>query len=302
MKRYRNDAGYKPRWQKRAAGWLLILLMGLFVYYVPSRAMQYIGHDRYEEWVEQHGEPAVGMIEIWHIVGFKPYSGSLGAWLGKEAESFFSDYIGVYCNVRSVTQEQAQELYSRGLQPDVISFAHGTVPVTNLAPLSFTADDAAFQSGLCYGKQYALPYCASGWLLIYAQEAASSGDIADLAASSGSAEEFKAQKAPSCITDIRGAGDLDRAQLMGKCPYFEAEPFEASEPLVQYIALGAGVSPEKRPYCEGLICFVTGSDSQQRIASLGLLPIISETSCDFERDYIKELYERFDPAAIPPCF
>lgn len=294
--------GRKASLQRITASWLLILLMGLFVYFVPAYAMPRIGVDHYEKWVEQHGEPPIGMIEIWHVAGFKPYSGSLGSWLERTADKYFSDYIGVYYKVRSLTPDEANELYSRGLCPDVISFPHGYLPLTSLTPLSFSPDHAAFQSGVCRQRQYALPYCASGTLLLYTQEAASSDDKDRLISAAGTAEQFKAQKTSSCITDIRGTGDLERAQLLGKCPFFEAAPIKAGESLVQYVGLGSQISPGKIPYCEGLIEFIVSQECEESLPSIGLLPVLPVSDPDFERDYLMELYSLFDSDLIPPCF
>lgn len=292
----------KPRALRRIAAVLLIAAMGLFIYYTPAYSGPRLYTDHFEEWIEQHGEPAVGMIEIWHVVKFKPYIGSLGSWLDKAAAKCYSRYIGVYYKVRSVTDEEAASLAERGLKPDVISFSHGSVPITSLQPMSSLPDDAAFSSGIRFENCYALPYCSSGLLLLYTPEAASQYDISDLERSAGTAEDFKAGKAASCVTDIRGAGDLDRAQLAGKCPYFEAVRADSETPLVQYIGLSSNVSDAKRPYCEELMRYITGETAQQSLSAIGLIPILPGLKVHYDRKWLESLYTEFDPYSIPPCF
>ncbi|MBO6060887.1 MAG: hypothetical protein J6P98_02040, partial [Clostridia bacterium] len=123
-----------------------------------------------------------------------------------------------------------------------------------------------------------------------------------LISSAGTAAEFRSGKVGSCITDIRGAGDLDRAQIAGKCPYFEAEPAEGDIPLVQYLGLAAQIDEAKRPYCEGFIRSVITEGSQAKLAGIGLLPIRQGLEMKFDRAWLGELYARFDPRAVPPCF
>ncbi|MBO6061254.1 MAG: hypothetical protein J6P98_03975, partial [Clostridia bacterium] len=101
--------------------------MGLFVWLSPRVYLPGLGVDWYGLW-QEHAEPVrLEMIEIWHIADFKPYVGSLGGWLEKRAEEYFSKIDGAYYKVHAYTREQALEQLARGSRPDIISFSHGSV-------------------------------------------------------------------------------------------------------------------------------------------------------------------------------
>lgn len=52
--------------------------------------------DQYREWLEPEEEEFSGVINVWHVVRFKPYMGSVGAWLkncGQSGTTAFSMFI-----------------------------------------------------------------------------------------------------------------------------------------------------------------------------------------------------------------
>ena len=115
-------------------------------------------------------------------------------------------------------------------------------------------------------------------------------EIDEILAAAGTPEDFKNGRAPSCITDIRGAGDMERAQFMGKAPYFETESIEAGGELVQRIGITSSAGEEKLPYMLGFIEYLTAEEAQSALSKIGLLPVIGDIEPEFERDYLKDLY------------
>ena len=270
----------KKRLRKRVAIMLLLLIpQVLFLLYSPKFFTGKVDSDPYSEWMQFEREAPVSVIKVWHIVGFKPFVGSLGNWLKETAKAYAADRFGVYIDVSSFTPEEAAEQLARGLVPDVISFSD-ECPIELLQCLG--AEDGTIM--LC-----SLPYCASGKVLVYDPEKADPSQPDE--AICGTADEFKSGKAACCECDIRGAGDLLRAQLIGKCPYFEVEPIGADAKLVQRIGVSKGIDAAKIPYALGFIDAVLSESRQTALVSIGLIPAVSGVESDYEYEWLDRLNE-----------
>lgn len=252
-----------------------LLLAGAFFFAAPLYYSPRLGRDVYRSWFEHETEPTVGVISVWHIASFKPYSGSLGAWLNSRAKEYSSRFIGIHFEVRSMTPEQALEELEAGKKPDMISFREGALPS------SLFMDPGT--------EPEAQPYCASGTVLIF-DPSSENTDKEHLMELAGTPEEFEKGKAPSCVCDLRGAGDMHRKNLMGKAPYFEAIPLTVGGELIQRIGICSGPDETKLPYMTGLIEFVTGRESQETLPELGLIPVAEGISADFDPVFIKDMY------------
>lgn len=273
-----------------SAAYLLAAI--LFIVFAPSYFSEKLGADPYREWLMHKEEPSVGVITVWHIVSFKPYVGSLGSWLKERAKEYSDRYVGVYFDVKTYSENDAALQLSRGSRPDVISFAGCMRDNIELYPYYVGADEIRT-------PVYAAPYCASGMLLLYDPVAAQGTEKDALIVAAGTAEEFRSGKKKSCICDIRGTGDLCRAQIVGKCPFFEAEPLIAAEPLVQYIGLCSGIDEAKLPYAKGFIDHILCNASQKRVSSLGLIPVNSSVVPEYDTEWLRLLYDSIDIEKIP---
>ena len=266
----------KNRIRRILSSCVMLMLAGAFVMLSPKWYADKLKSDPYEEWMQYAKEPTVGVIEIWHVVGFKPYSGSLGAWLDTQAKNYSKRFIGIHFEVSSMTPEEAENRLQTGKRPDMISYQKGCVPDLGLMDISGAGEAGA-------------DYCASGRLLVY-DSSLNNKAIDAIRAEAGTLEEFKSGKARSCVTDIRGAGDLERAQLMGKAPYFELAALEAGDDLVQSVGIAESADEKKLPYMLGFIEYLLGEKAQHSLPSIGLLPVAEVSDPAFERDYLKELY------------
>lgn len=265
--------------RKRILCLILLISAGFFVYISPKLFKDGLSSDQYREWFLPEKEPETVIVEIWHIAGFKPYTGSLSRWLENKAADFANGYVGVYFNVKAYSPMEAEEQLMRGSRPDIISFPDGAI----------------------YNVSYARPYCSTGDLVVYDPSAAIVKDLDELIQNAAPVEQFKKGKASSCICDIRGAGDLYRAELIGKCPYFEAEPIEGSLKK-QLIGVYNGIDQNKIPYAESYIEYVLSVKSQSTICMLGLIPAERSAKAEYEQDWLKKLYESSLAASSPPPY
>lgn len=256
---------------KRAGvGILLLLLAGVYLFFSPKYFENRLNGDPYKEWMMHEREPSVGVITVWHIVDFKPYSGSLGAWLSARTKQYASNFIGIHFDVVSYSPQDAEERIKTGVLPDIISFADGRI-------------DESLLSG---SKR---PYCGTGSVLVYDPASAADKDIDSLKAEAGSFEDFKKGKSHSCITDIRGAGDLMRAQLLGKAPYFEVVPLADEARRIQFISMTRSIDGTKRRYAEGFIEYLLSPACQALFGDIGLLPANDEADVKYDPEWLSEL-------------
>lgn len=128
----------------------------------------------YKELFVRETEPPVkqrtGIINVWHVVKYKPYSGSVSTIIGEAARKLEKKEYGVFYSVEGMTEEEYARRIERGEKPDVISFPAGLIDADGLSELD--ADNYAeisgelLRAGSSEGKLYAIPYAQSPCVLI----------------------------------------------------------------------------------------------------------------------------------------
>ena len=140
--------------QKTIAAVLLAAVL-LFMIYLPKCAGKMLERDQYREWLEPEEEEFSGVINVWHVVRFKPYMGSVGAWLKKIADRAERRHFGVYFEVESISEAEAEAKLQNGEFPDVISFPAGFLNGRELRIMNgteiFGIDGTAVDFGDGYG-------------------------------------------------------------------------------------------------------------------------------------------------------
>lgn len=285
---------------------MILCILFAYVVIVPRIAGKLLNNDRYSEWMSIKKEPKSGIITIWHIVGFKPCTGSIGAWLEDCANKVASDKIGVFFEVEAYTAEEAEQMLSRGKQPDMVSFAHGTYPVSDLVKTEqeFLVDctSATFE-----GEVVAVPFCASGYLIAYDPQNADVDALAERISMADTAELYKKGEIDACLTDARGVADLHRSELTGKGRYFEVIPYITEDDtelpaLIQYLGICSSSDTWKIPYAEMLMYYITSRKPQSDLLSLGLIPTNDEVELRYDLPWQKELADIFEISMIRNCF
>jgi len=279
----------------------------------------------------ERAEGYQGIITVWHIAGFKPYRGSLGSWLADVAASLEKRHSGVYFEVDSITVEEYQARILRGEQPDVFSFPLGCANVeqlleldTELPPLRGNLQGV----GRYDGRLYAVPYAASGYLLVHnqrlVQELGADCDSMEEALKGGSVsaagnavtayiygisgevlseEDFLEEKAVSAFLDGRAAGDLELKVQNGKGFPFQASRFGNYSDLVQLIGVNSKIEGEKLPCIYELIEACLSVERQQSLCSIGLMPGAAEAAPHKAEDEALEiLFAQLEEIAAPNSF
>ena len=218
--------------QKTIAAVLLAAVL-LFMIYLPKCAGKMLERDQYREWLEPEEEEFSGVINVWHVVGFKPYMGSVGAWLKKIADRAERRHFGVYFEVESISEAEAEAKLQNGEFPDVISFPAGflngrelrIMNGTEIFGIDGTAVDfgdgygagelpAGFDCGMDGRTLRALPFAAGCKLALFYPERVTAAEMTEILKPIAENGESKAG-ADSCSNDGFGieAGKFERSSV-----------------------------------------------------------------------------------------
>ena len=264
---------------------LLMVSMLMLIVLLPKYASGLLGARSVLDWLAPKKESFSGVITCWHIVRFKPYSGSMGSWLEKYAKRMEKRHFGVYFEVESITEAEAERRRAAGLFPDVISFPKGAVNSDELLEMQSEISDMQMQQ---IGARALAASCEL--LLIYPDKTDETGEELIESAKNHSFEEFRSGKAPCCISDVRGAGDMQRLADAGKADAFDVQPFSNETELVQFVGVSCGIEAEKLPYALEYIELITGDAAQTELASIGLMPMNAQAQSVYEQSFLTEAY------------
>ena len=309
---------------------IMTIIMAAFMmlspkYIMSSRSLLTLQQNK------DNNEEYQGIITVWHIVGFKPYRGSLGSWVSNTAKQLEKRHSGVYLEVDSITMEEYQARIARGEQPDVFSYPLGSVYAEQLGELN--SDFPALRGNLAGvgqydGRLYGIPYAASGYLIVHNQrlmqergadaesisiilkngDANSAGDVVQaclwgVIGEVRPAEDFIQEKAVSSFVDARAAGDLFQKVQNGKGFPFETISCSNYSDLVQLIGVNANIERAKLPYIYELIDLCLSSENQQKLMDIGIMPAIAEITREKSDDEaIDQLFDELEDIAAPNTF
>lgn len=269
----------------------MLVAVALFMVYLPRTAEDMLGQNYYREWLNGDKPEYSGVITVWHVVGFKPHLGSIGNWMKALVRPVEKRHFGVYFEIESISTEEAERRIAGGEFPDMISFPHGWCGGDRLKILDgdFPVD---VSSGMDMSLLRAVPFAASCKLILYrpSQVDAEALKSEPELAAQYDFDSFKADKSPCCITDARGAGDMDRAVAAGKASYFEVLPIFEETDLVQYIGIGADCESEKLKYIYDLMDAMLSKKNQSELCELGLMPLLPDAEQKYAQPYLQQAY------------
>ncbi len=287
---------------KKTLSILLMAVMLLLLVLLPKSAGSLLNSRDPLAWFRPKTEPFSGRISVWHIAKLKPYSGSLGAWIGKYAKKVEKRHFGVYIELESIAAEEAEQRLAAGVFPDIISFPAGFLSGNELAELDYLkAGDTGADTGSENGMENAasvraVPLAASCELLLSYPEAEEKYIAGELQkeAEKHSFAEFKAGKAPCCITDVRGAGDMQRLLSANKAGYFTVKPVKSETELVQFFGVSARREEEKRGIAMELLEQLLSEKAQAELVKLGLMPLCAQAEkieAQYEQSFLAQAYK-----------
>lgn len=270
---------------KKTFSVILLLAMLLLLVFLPKYASSMLGGGSAADWLKPKEEAFGGVLHFWHVVRFKPHSGSMGAWLDKYARRIEKRHFGVYLQVESMLESEAKDRLNAGERPDIISFPAGSIDESMFDPISEGSDNAL-------QGENAVALAASCELLLTRFGEADGTELSALIerAQSNSESEFRAGKADCCIADARFCAEMQRLVSAGKAELFDCIPFKKETELVQFIGIVNGTEKEKHPYLIELIELLSSEKAQKELVDMGLLPMNGEVEPDYEQSYLADAY------------
>ncbi len=155
--------------KRRVISLIMAAAIVLYVIFIPQYLQDQLGRDPYREWIEPKDEPYSGIINIWHIVGFKPYLGSIGTWLKNRAHVIESRHYGVFFEVTAMTVEECSERMQKGERADIYSFPSGWCTADMLREIDTEKEHAIVgrlaETGVIGQSTLAVPFLYSGYML-----------------------------------------------------------------------------------------------------------------------------------------
>ena len=112
----------------------------------------------YDEKFSAEEEAYTGILTVWHVVGFKPYSGSMGTTLASIAKDVERAHYGVFFDVIAMDEAEYMQRTERGEVPDIISFPIGLCYPEQLSPLAGISIETLSEERCAAGQWNEIPY------------------------------------------------------------------------------------------------------------------------------------------------
>lgn len=161
---------------KRSMFFCIIITIGIMLFLVisPEYIITNANRDPYREWRLPEDEAFTGIIDVWHIVGFKAHNGSVSNWLEKRASALEKKHFEVFFEVSAMTLDEYKLRIEQGDRADVYSFPLGLFYQDELLSLGeyelswsgYDIYEQALYAGQNSAIQYAVPFMYSGYALL----------------------------------------------------------------------------------------------------------------------------------------
>ncbi|NLB61587.1 MAG: hypothetical protein GX802_04070, partial [Clostridiales bacterium] len=153
---------------------LITICIALTLVYSPNYILENSNRNVLLEWKSKGRYSFAGIINVWHVIGFKAHSGSTSFWLSTRAVEFENKYNNVYINVIPMSVEEYHTMLASGEKPDMLSYPLGLDYCDSFLPYddSFSkSKESELNSylkdvGKVESTTYALPYFYSGYALM----------------------------------------------------------------------------------------------------------------------------------------
>jgi len=154
---------------KTALRVILAAACAAFLLFSPPHLRAALSSDPYRAFFLPERPAWNGILTLWHVVGFKPYQGSVTAYLESCVATYEKANPGIYVEVLGMDPAGMEERLDRGERPDIWSFSCGSLYPEQLAPLNLTEVPdfvGNLRPAAWEGVTYAVPYLYSGHFLL----------------------------------------------------------------------------------------------------------------------------------------
>jgi len=312
---------------------LASVLIIAFLIFSPAPLRRALDRDPMRELFELEPPEWYGVIEIWHIAGFRTYQGSVTSFLEPCCDEFSRKHPGLHFEVTGMTPAMYEDRIARGLSADAYSFPAGYLSETMFQRLS--VDPPILLDGLPSMTEEAspivLPYLLSGYVLLVNEQAipndgtpmpdtathallqrlasenqlsfpAALGEPLGIVGNSRDYADFLAEKCAGAIVDARALGDLQRDTEQNLL--FTALPLGEYTDQVMYIGTAANSDDKRAEYLDAFYAYLLSESVQQKAVSLGAIPVRKYTeNIAYVSQLPKTWYDVYrDGISVPALF
>lgn len=315
--------------------WIMAALIIVYLVVSPGLIQKGLARNQHRDWLTPPTPTWEGRIELWHIVSFRVYQGSVTRYLRERADAYCKAHPGVYMEVIGLTEAQYESRVARGAFPDAYSFSAGLLYAEQLRAGDYALPPlrGTLRPAMAAGKTYAVPWMMSGYFLAantqllskyrmelpespdaaFLQEALALSDtspqlamppiLAARAALSGiPAEEsaFTGGRSMLAVLDARALGDILRG-TSGNLT-ISALPYGSYTDQVQYIGAARQTDAVRAAIIEDFAGFLLTDAEQERLSSLGALPVTLSAAPAFAENELASLYAALQKPLTPDPF
>lgn len=277
-------------------------LIFAFLFCAPAPLMRALKRNPMRELFEIKNPEWYGVIEIWHIAGFRTYQGSVTNFLQDCCDTFSRKHPGVHIEVKGMTPAMYEERAARGLVPDAYSFPAGSLSKKLFRELS--ADTPILREGFSFSDtntaRLAAPYLMSGYFLLLNEQhfitedrslpdsvndallqrlhgenqlavPETLSDVLDLTSTSVTYNDFLGGKCAAAIADARSLGDLMRSTEQNLL--VTALPMNGYTDQVMYFGAAIGTDDHRAALIDELYAYLLSESVQQQLSKIGAMPV-----------------------------
>ncbi|HPF53147.1 MAG TPA: hypothetical protein PLM48_00695 [Clostridia bacterium] len=244
-----------------------------------------------------------GTAVMYHIVGFRSYSGSVTNMLKRQAALFMKANPGMYIQVTGMSVDEFAERLEYGREPDCCSFSAGLLYEEQLLPLDMELPK--LKTGL-HVSPYAVPYFYSGYFVVKDN---ADTELADLMQSGelyingvnaarlglvGQCAQLK--KAKAWVTDLSELGKV--RELSATKP----SALDNCTDLVMYLGVYRGASDKSAYIAERFFEWLLTPKAQEAVNELGAFGVLADRADTFIDSTLQMLTEVYAQPLAPDPF
>lgn len=309
------------------------VLIVAYLILTPDLIRRGLAREPYVEWLTPEKPAWEGRIELWHIVSFKVWQGSVTHYLEERAAAYGAGHTGVHIEVIGMTVAQFESRVARGAFPDAYSFPTGLLYAERLQATDYGTPE--FRGNICAaavdGETYAVPWMMSGYFLagnmqLMAKYHLTMPEQADaeflqsvlsvdagapqlampalLAARAGlggalaADGDFTGGRAALAVLDARTVGELVRGAGMP----LSVLPYASWTDQVQYLGASRQTDAARAAIVADFAEFLLSDGEQNRLSTLGALPVTAAAAPAYTAPEVETLWEAASEPVAPEPF
>lgn len=282
---------------------LILVVAVAYLVFMPQKISMHFEDNMYNEWLKRKMPDETHVLTLWHIVEFKPFSGSLSSYFSDYSKKFEKMNKGVFIESLTMTTDEYEERIGRGESADIYSFPLSLIDSVPIKSAVYREKTYLFDTskyGSENGERRAVPYALSGSFLVGNSEKLqkdniefSRQNIDFLMENISENEEFLTGKAQLTVVDAGTLGTYVRKYESGKGFMVDAIPIIEEERLLQFLGISDTLDGKRRELATAFIDELFDKEQTEKLCKIGLIPTVEneEATKKFENQYIEELYK-----------